>query len=58
MTDDLSEEVWAVIGALAIIAMLLLFLGEPLKRLNFIEDCIDPYTKEECIAMWKLGNGE
>ena len=57
MTDDLSEEVWVVIGALVIIAMLLLFLGEPLQKRGFIIDCADEYTPEECLEIWKLGNG-
>ena len=57
MTDDLSDEVWVVIGALAIIALLLLFLGEPLQKRSFIIDCSDAHTKEECLEMYELGNG-
>ena len=56
MSEDLSEEVWAVIGVLALIAMLLLFLGEPLKRHEFVTDCSDKYSKEECLEMWEMGN--
>jgi len=55
--DDLSDEVWAVIGGLMIIGLLLLFLGEPLKRYEFVKDCSEAYTEEECLEMWELGNG-
>ena len=57
MSEDLSEEVWVVIGALVIIGMLLLFLGEPLKRYEFVTECSDTYSKEDCLAIWELGNG-
>lgn len=57
MTDDLSEEVWAVIGALMIIAMLLLFAGEPLQKRGFVKDCSDTYSADECQRIWEMGNG-
>ena len=57
MNEDLSEEVWAVIGALVIIALLLLFAGEPLQKRGFMMACATDYTPEECLKMWELGNG-
>lgn len=57
MTNDLSYEVWAVIGGLAIIVLLFLFLGEPLQKRSFVKDCSELHTVEECLEMWEMGNG-
>jgi len=57
VTNDLSYEVWAVIGGLAIIVLLFLFLGEPLQKRSFVKDCSELHTVEECLEMWEMGNG-
>jgi len=55
--DDISNEIWGVIVGLIIMALLLFVIAEPYEKWGFLKDCIDTYSKAECVELWELGNG-
>ena len=54
--NDISDEVWAVITGLIVMAALLFIIAEPYEKWGFLKDCTDTYSKDECLELWRLGN--
>jgi hypothetical protein len=55
--DDLSETTYAIIGGLIAMALLIFVMGEPMARLQFINNCAETIDRGKCVEMWELGNG-
>jgi hypothetical protein len=57
MTDpELKQDILYMLG-FALFVVFWMLTAPYFERKTFLEDCAETYTEQECIDMWRDGNG-